>query len=444
MTTRRALSSLEKEVLINMEDHRWVTDPLESAFISGGLSEFRNYVIDYNAGKNKKGGAVKSHERIAILLRGNDNRIILYKNNHKILELSAREIRGKIICSVRFDYNHARYTKDWYKKLKELEGMGFRLGKSENAEYLPKDIMKKLTGNEERIIKVTRNKKHMVIGGEIGTISCSKEIFSHDDVEKCLDTIQGLIKDFFKTQSTDYYRQAVSLMYPYVSKTSGSGANVLVEKRWQQRLLFHFSNMQDGYYSYDLEFSQKYPDKAFVERFAKKHGDKYLVVTADSIKEALGTNEPDMLAIRYENGEPKALVLIEVKSTLSACKSKTSDVKKHMEGMHEYANQKLFMQNRKTDAFETLCQYQRMGVISNKTSIKEIPDNITDIEKVMLFTNANVPQEECIKPKESALDYLKKNWGDVCKWSKKYGCEVWKTEDNYWSDNIDISKIPVD
>ncbi len=418
------LSDEERIVLEHLVDHRSVSEGLENAFCTGGLREFRAFVLRQNKTITDK------HHKLALLLRGNgeNESVIVYKDNHKIWELS---ISGNY-CRVSFDFNHARYTRNWSEKLDSLLKLGFELGERRKAEVLKNDGR----------IRIKRNANHVVIGGEIGIISSKKEDFDCEFVEQSYEIINDLVSEFFKPHTTDFFRIEVSKEYPEAKIAKGAGQNVLVEKRWQQRLFFHFNDMQNGYYAYDLEFSQRYPDAGFVKAFADSYGNQFSAVNAKNIKTKLGTNEPDMLAIRYENGEPQALVLIEVKSTFTACESETSGVKKHIEGMDRYAKQKIFMRNRKVDAYNSLSQYKRMGFINNETIIPEFPDTL-EIEKVLLFTNASIPQEECSKPKESALEYLNANWADICSWAKKYGCDIWKTEDNYWNDSINIIAVPV-
>ncbi len=93
--------------------------------------------------------------------------------------------------------------------------------------------------------------------------------------------------------------------------------NKYIEKQRQHELFSVLTNAQDGYYVYDLEFSQKY--------------DSVSSRTAEGKQ-----NHPDMLGIRYKNGLPKALVLIEVKSTEAACKDEKSGLDKHSDGMKKY------------------------------------------------------------------------------------------------------------
>lgn len=420
------LNQQEISVLTDMPDHRYVSKVLKDAYCSGGLSEFRRFIETTNVSIKEK------YKQLAVLLRGNDNTLIIYKDNHKIWELSAWiKSKDNILCKVSFDFNHARYTVNWEEYYDKLYELGFRIGNRSGAETLETDNR----------IRITRNKKKKVIGGEIGTMSCTREYFDAQFVKCSYQLIMDLVCDFFKNQEIDYFREAVSGQYEEVKNVVGAGSNVLVEKRWQQRLLLHFQDMKNGYYAYDLEFHQIFPDSKYVKAFAKEHGEEFVNVEAKNIKTKLGTNEPDMLAIRYEKGVPKALVMLEVKSTKTACESKTSGVKKHLIGMCNYANEEIFMRNRRIDAYQSLLQFQEMGIISGDVEIGEIPDDLP-VEKVLLLTNARIPDEEKGKSQSSALDYFKQYKDDIKSLSEKYGCSVWTTHSNYWDSEIVIDECP--
>ena len=413
------LNKAEEVVLKNMEDHRFVfPDYLEKAFFEKGLCEFIKFVIEHN----KTAGV---DEKLAVLLRGNNDSIIIYENNHKIWELSLSEK----VCKVSFNFDHARYTQKWPQKLAELKKLGFVLPTHDPAKML----------SESSPIMIVRNKKGMVTGGSIGVISCTKPKFSKDFVKGSYKIIHELQKDFFKEQLYDFFRLEVAKKYPEAKDVNGAGSNEYVEKRWQQRLFFHFNDMNTGYYAYDLEFSQKYPDSEFVKKYAKKNGQEYASVKAKEIKQKLGGNEPDILAIRYENWEPKALVFIEVKSTKTACESKSSGVKSHMEGMSKYSKEPILMKKRRIDAYKSLQQYKSMGLINKSIDIKSIPENLP-IKNVLLFTNAKVSEKG--KKKPNSLDFFKNNWKDIEELSKKNKCEVWITKNNYWDETISIDMKP--
>lgn len=418
------LNTEETIILDNMPDHRYVSQNFENAFINGGLKEFRMFIIAHNK------QASYEHEKLAVLLRGNNNKIIIYKNNHKIWEI----LPNGSMWKVSFDFDHARYSRDWDQCLKNLQNLGFKLGNhNTNTEMLPSD---------KRIL-ITRNKKGNVIGGSIGTISCTKSDFNKKFVVDSFRIIDKIVSDYFKAQPVDYFRKKVSAdskpEYKAVINIKGKESSIYVEKCWQQRLLFHFKDTKNGHYAYDLEFCQRYPDKNFVKQYAKQHNNKYSSVNADVIKQKLSTNEPDMLAIRYENSVPQALVLIEVKSTKSACTGK-SGIKKHMEGMKAYSEQAIFMKNRRLDAKKILLQYKKFGFIKSNITIQDIPDNLC-VERVVLFTNANCKNSQPVKQAGSALDYYKFNKEDIDTLAKQCGCKIWTTDSNYWDNNINILEV---
>ncbi len=420
------LNNEELSVLRDMEDHRYVSDDLLKAFCSGGLSEFRKFILEKNKNIRKK------HEKLAVLLRGNSDTIIVYQNNHKIWELSVD--KGKN-CRVSFDFNHARFSDGWEGMLDELiHDWKFCLPTPRTTtEVLPTD----------KRIRIKRNSRNDVIGGSIGTIKCTKKEFDKDLVKRSYEIITGFVTDFFKSQNTDLFREAVREDPTYkmqLKDVEGTGKGVLVEKRWQQRLLFHFDNMQNGYYAYDLEFSQKFPDSDYVKKYAKENGDRYAMVDAKEIKKKLGTNEPDILAIRYENAIPQSLVFIEVKSTYGACDG-DAGIAKHMKGMANYGKQPIFMNNRRKDAYRSLVQYQTLGSIPEGINIEPIDNNLP-IEKVVLLTNSHVPKVEGGNITPSACDYFKDNKEKIRKLADKYECDVWTTNSNYWEDDIAINMTP--
>ena len=356
------LTKEEKEILEVMEDHRSVNKTLEDAFYDGSLSEFRKFIIDYNKGAEKQ-------DKIAVLLRGNSNSIIAYYHNHKLWELSIvgknagmnDEKNGR----VSFDFDHARYTSEWKKIFNDLIEEGFAYSQDgKNSKNI------RLT--KVHAMKVKKNKHGVIIGGTIGDIYCVKEKFSREFVEKNFAVVKGLIHDFFDTSKEhvlDHFKEEVKEEYECGGREN-SGSTVLVEKIWQQRLFFEFKNWKDGLYVYDLEFSQPFPDKnKLIIPYAKEHGERFLEITADAIKEKLKTNSPDMFAIRFKD-DKLSLVMIEVKSTKTACEGE-SGIEKHLEGMQAYTKQPIFMKNRMEDAYTMLRQFKRFGFLPEECKITE-------------------------------------------------------------------------
>jgi hypothetical protein len=157
-------------------------------------------------------------------------------------------------------------------------------------------------------------------------------------------------------------------------------------------------------------------------------------------------NEPDLLAVRFENGVAKKLVFIEVKSTDSACQPGKSGIESHMNGMKKYADEQLFVESRRIDVLELLKQYQKTGLYPqlNQINIEAFKDSFNhekDIERVMLFTNNELPEGEMTdeeRKKDNALNYYKRNKKKVREWADEYRCQIWITENNYFNDEIEI------
>ena len=416
------LTKEEKEVLEAMKDHRYIEKDLFNAFLSGGLSEFRKFVLDHNKGCEKS-------DKIAVLLRGNDNKIIVYYRNHKVWELSVSNKK----CRVAFDFNHARYNADWEQILEELMEKGFCYA----VDRVPKE---RLASYPAMI--VDRNKKDVIIGGKVGSIKCDKDFFTDTFVKESFEIITGLIANFFDVdKNIDYFRKKVEKELNIKITVKETAANPLIEKRWQQRLFFEYKDLKDGLYVYDLEFSQPFPAAKFVEAQAKGKENKeaYMEITADSLKKKLGTNSPDMFAIRFEDDKPVSLVMLEVKSTESADKGE-SNIEKHLVGMKAYAKQEIFMKNRIKDAMKILKQFQEFGFIKADIKIPEIPMDI-EVENILLLTNNYLSEEERGKKTGGALKYYEEQAKErIDKCAEKNNCQIWLTDSIYTSKEIKVMK----
>lgn len=412
-------SSLENQVIeellnkISEHDHRYVDNDLYNAFSEDGLlSAFRKFVIMHN------GKVTDSNEKLAVLLRGNSKKIIIYLNNHKLWELSCT---GKQV-KVSFDFNHARHNKNWDKELNILTAVdgiyNFKFPKRKNVDRVSKI---------DSPFKITFNKNGDPIGGEIGMISCtSLTSFSMDFVEGTYKIFSKLIKDFFEPKSVDYFLEKVEKDHKYKFEQKGKGSGILLEKRWQQRLFFELKNSVNGYYAYDLEFAQPYPTKEEIIVVVGKQKYNSGEVTAKKLKEVLSANEPDMLAIRFENSEPKAIVLIEVKCTYDACKG-SSGIIKHLDGMKAYADNPFFMRNRKKDAFKSIKQYQDFGFIPKKQILYKLDD--LPVEKVLILTGDKTDEKN-----SGSIKYYLRNKEEINSHLDK--CKLMFTNSNYTDDKI--------
>ena len=154
------------------------------------------------------------------------------------------------------------------------------------------------------------------------------------------------------------------------------------------------TNAQDGYYVYDLEFSQKY----------------------DSVSSRIAEgeqNHPDMLGIRYKNGTPKALVLIEVKSTEAACKGKCGLIK-HITGMLNYLNSH-HMPDREQEACDIIKRYKELEIRNTPKSIP-VPKDLSNHEIAVVLTDKAITYYETKFIKKGKN--LNNNNTKIFKWEK--------------------------
>ncbi len=386
---------------IEANDHRSISTELMNAITeaNGALHEFLICVQAHNRTEKRQ------EKKLAMLLRGNSDSVVIYYRNHMLWKLSLASGRGK----VEFNFDHARYEEEWKNHLKILQKQ-YQMG--QQAKFKPR-----------------RNHKGEITGGTVGYISAEKDRFDKAFVEYTHDTFIRLIDSFFgdANERKDYFKAELGLDMP-------GSTRFLIEKIWQHRLFFHFndefeqaisSKNINGTFIYDLEFSQPFPNKESRDILGKN-------------------NEPDMLGIKFENGMPKSIQLIEVKSTAYACEGK-SGIEQHVAGMRNYANNKRLMKCRAKDLIGSLKQYAELGLFNgDKALLSKVndfcgQDNI-DVELIIVLTNNNLPGEI----RESAIDYYKNNEENVNSWLKNAGCRLQIVEGDYFEDKLDVKNIEFD
>lgn len=436
----RELTDAELEILYYMDDSRSVNDNLYKAFCdkdTGSLYAFNKFIRDYNRHAD-------DHKKLMALLR--DDSIIVYKNNHMIWDLG---VLSDGTGRVQFDFNHSRYTENWMDVLEILVSKEYGFKVAEDRADKPKE--RPLKDRPE--LYVERNETNEISKAEIGIISSygNRNKFTDAYVKNIFDIFNSLIDDFFMTSenensdiSKDWFRWRVGAIKRKDNKISKT-RKVYPEKMWQQRLYFSFNNLKDGYFVYDLEFSQPFPTSIFVEKYAKEKSkevkEEYSKVFHKELKEMLTTNEPDMLAVHYDNGVPVAIAIIEVKSTKSACVD-PSGIKEHLIGMYEYSHNPIFMRHRKIEAFKIMKQLRDFGFISG--DINE-PSNEEDIyklkvERILLLTNDTLEKGvSAEKIDGGAIKYYEMNRKEVDDLAKKYDCKIWTTDNCYYNDIIDFN-----
>jgi len=435
---RNGIDETDANDIINMldkeKDHRSVDSKFLDDFCkdNGRLHQFLVKVKKINSFADIK-------DRLVVCFRGSN--IIIYKNNHVLWNISKDSETDDY--KVEFNFNHARYREDWENILSGLcsEDIGYKVNVS-GAE-------KKKQIDKSGLKPKYREKEKVVTGGDIGTIQCIKHSYSKEFVDYTYDVLDKLINSFM-IDSTDYFRKRIIEIanrpgsnIRMADKIHESGSNPYIEKRWQQRLFHHFKNRQENgkwIFAYDLEFSQRYPNM--------------------DIKEVLEANEPDMMAIQFDDeGNAEKLLLIEIKSTYSVCwtekKNKDtgeyehhSDLWEHVKGMKAYCEMPFFIHSRIIDAHKIIGQYKDTGLYeslsdANIDSILSLTGN--DIERIILFTNNQLPKEEKITKKKSAMDFY--HSVDMRKKLKKLietddpDCKIWITESDYFSEKMDIKEI---
>ncbi len=409
------LSFKKQEALkeIVAKEHRYVGDrskenygPLFDAFVNpkGMFYQFNQFVKEPS-------------KDLVVALRGNsgsNGAIIIYYCNHVVWELSLGGKKNNQDYKVRFNYDHARYYDaedclEPLKRLKDQDTIGF------------KEVSEKQEGQDFKIDKDGRP--------GIGYVQWSRKAgspYECEKIEASYKEILCIMKSYFNIRlEKDMFREKVG-----VSTASENRKPSYVEKRWQQRLFQHMKSTdgkeETAVFAYDLEFAQKFKES--------------------SIRNEIGVNEPDILALRFKDGKPAKLLLIEVKSTKSACVSQTSGIPQHLEGMKRYSEEELFMKSRMEDVWEILKQYQKMELYSALSgldidSFEGCLNWKEDVERVLLLTNHELPSEEMTveeREKESALDYYEANADYVNELARTYQCKIWTTKSNYFDETIII------
>ena len=417
-------------------DHRELDPDFFTSFCSeeGKLHKFLEKVENINK-------SAPVYDRLVVCFRGKE--LTIYKHNHVVWNIK-KEDKG---YSVKFDFNHARYFKEWPKKLSTLKDKyGFVV-------YYTEKEKERFIDSETGLKAKYRDKTDIVTGGEIGIICCVKESFSDDFVDGTYDIFSKLIESFMKEKNDEFRKRIRELAkenpnaIKMAENINETGTNPYIEKRWQQSLFMHFKEKRDGkpwIFAYDLEFSQRYPNT--------------------EIKEKMVANEPDLMAIQFnDDGIAEKLLLIEVKSTYKACWNVTinkdtglsehhSDLKEHIKGMKAYSYMSFFIRSRINDAYKMIEQYAKTGLYpmiaaAQLPSILSLTDK--DVRRVILFTNNKLEEEEGNakkkKKNKSAMDFLQdeemKKQLAILISEDDPECEIWFTEDNYFSDNIEIKTL---
>ncbi|RII33088.1 hypothetical protein D2A34_19875 [Clostridium chromiireducens] len=271
---------------------------------------------------------VKNNDDLIMFFRG--KYINIYYRGHSLFRIEQLGHKKNPYYKVFFNFNHARYTEDWEEVLQQLEAIGYSLNHS-------------IQHNKENIVST------IVKSANIDFWNKSKIIFSK------------LIDDFFSIEEDK--------LYDYFNMCKNINKNKFIEKQRQQKIAIINNNCDNGYFIYDIEYTQ-----------------------ARNSKDEKNSGRFDMLALKFENKVPIELVLIELKSTESACTS-NSGVDKHYKDLKDYINNHNYMRIRKEEAICIFNLYSDINIFS-ADKIEEA-ENL-DVKILFIFT-------------DTARSYFKKN-----------------------------------
>lgn len=297
----------------------------------------------------------KYGDELVLCFRGNNagsEAVCIYYNNHLVYKI---ENNGNITIN----FNHARYSpeyRDFWKKI------NIEYGFDPDTEVSPR-IKVSSTAHASGIRYYT----------ELGYYTSSFNKRIAENVENiyynCLRPM--LIDSFDSFKTTDQFRATANRYAKYRSKITQTGSkSKWLEKIRQQQLFYAMKFTQNGYFFFDMEFSQKSMEDT------------------EMCKKAI-RNQPDMLAIRFENGCPKAYVLVEVKSTKEACGG-ASGIEKHLMAMEQY-RKGCNMPARYREAALIISHYKELGLYPSLGDIAEKDyENLEKVEILFIFTDAAV------------------------------------------------------
>lgn len=363
---------------------------------------------------------VKNNKELALCFRGNDSaygKVIIYWHNHVIWKLS---IPYNKQAKVEISANHARFMEKWQDEIKELMKLGFRGPNNEDYDNLELVVRHPIKSNKKDV-KYTYDIANLTVEEPIKGGSLLNEQF----VKKSFDILSNMQNDFFSPKHTEKERPKNFIKEYYferykTKKDEDKNQSLYcnfqsgIEKHAQLDLFLNNHKLDSGVFVYDLEFAQPNVGELFDTKTNQK---------VSKIK-----NQPDMFGIRFENGKPKAICMIEVKSTKSAITGK-SGLKEHLAGMNQYrylvreGKTIRLMSDRKEEALRILNQYREIGLygVSREYTEKEFLN--LDEEIIFVFTNGvfktdvfnNLDTVETFLDQQKFMSDNVLEYGDYCK-----------------------------
>lgn len=307
-------------------DKKYVSRVISKEFLKdlkeGNLKELTNLV-----GKDKS---------LLMCFRG--KYITIYYKGHSMFKID-KYIRNKeknqYGHKISFDFRHARFTREWEKKWAKLEYIGY-----------------------ERI------------GNEI--VSYTSKIQNNDFWHEAIGILKIYMDDYFDLQKKINYFKEGAL----------ENKKFHLERQRQQQIMSSNQDLENGYFIYDMEFSQ-----------------------ANENKDVPKSGRFDMMAIKM-NGENINIMFIELKSTLSACNDSETGVKQHYYGIKKYMSKEELIDIRKKEAEAIYKMYYELGLTSSK--IKNINLEKSNTEVIIVLTDGAI-NYECDKS-ISILKLQNDNW----------------------------------
>ncbi len=289
---------------------------------------------------------VKEHKELELLFRGNSSdkgSAVIYRNNGAMFTITYPD-------KIEFDLNYLRYDIEWAKHLESLKRL------YNNTDSFSPEIKEKKdnkTGKIKKSCEITQK-----LCADLTEDFCN----NLDEIYSLMSLIFYRYFDYSGDCLRDHFREYVNSNLPAEKKLRASTKKRKTEKIRQQQLYTQLKKSKNGYFIYDLEFAQKNDQ-------------------SDS------KNKPDMQAIRFDKkGMPVAWVLVEVKSTESACNG-AAGLNKHIACMQGYLTKEKLIEKRCEEAYKLLSQYRELGLISLETELHPSDFEKLDTEIILIFTD---------------------------------------------------------
>ena len=300
----------------------------------------------------------KYRDELVLCFRGNNKpteAVCIYYNNHLVYKIESNGI-------ITINFNHARYSPNYREYWKLIN---HTYGYNKSAIDNPR-----ISVTEK---KSTNGKISYYTG--IGYISTQFNDDIHDNIENIyVNCIRKMLIDSFDVSyQTDQFRATANKYAAYKGKLSQTGNKSLwLEKVRQQQLFSRIKYQKEGYFLYDLEFSQKKMDDL------------------EDQAECL-SNEPDMLAVYFDStGNPDRFAFVEVKSTDKAY-SGDSGMVAHLKKMRKYPVE--YLEARLREAALIIQQYKELGLYNiSREVLKEEFSKLAkkNYESLFIFTDKAV------------------------------------------------------